>query len=279
MTIEYMNSISKKCEALARELMLLWVANPKQPYYDEHIGECHNHPTENTFELSTNLVDSTTYYLVLESYQFLVNVKRLKNYKAHNSPFLDATMDKQDWQDMHAILLRLVHMLKSFEVLKTLDLNAAWKVLQEALFSNSTLGLAPEKMPTIARNPDQLANTLKTTLKKTKRFADFEWRDWHYDGVEQIQKMAPLKGLSIKFAKPTEDELRAISESDEFSLAVLNWFDAQLSPHGLTLIAISPMDEYQAFGLVSNQNLTALSAALKTLCIYCESAPRYTNDN
>lgn len=274
-----MNSISKKCEALARELMLLWVANPKQPYYDEHIGECHNHPTENTFELSTNLVDSTTYYLVVESNQFLVNVKRLKNYKAHNSPFLDATMDKQDWQDLHATLLRLVHACKSFEALEALDLNAAWKVLQGALFSNASLGLAPQRVPTITRDSYQLANALKTTLKKAKRLANFEWRDWHCDGLEQIQKMAPLKGLGIKLAQPTEAELNAISESDGFSSAVLNWFDARLSPHGLTLIAISPMDEYQAFGLVSNQNLTALSAALQTLCIYCELAPRYTNEN
>jgi hypothetical protein len=270
--------LQKACEELVLQLMPLWPAHPEQSYYDEWLGMCHEHPTDNWFEIATNSLNHTTYYLHVKSALLRVHVKRLDNYKLHmRAKHVDATMDEQDWQQLHAILQRLVHLFNAYHALKTMPLKEAWLSLQTVLFSEPYLGVPPQKVPTLVRNPYRLSKTLQTTLKKAKRFAEFEWRDWDDAGVKQIQKMAPLKVLSIKLVYPTEAEFDLVTQSDDFYTAVLDWFDEQLYRHELTLIAIGPVDEFQTFGLVSNENIAALSAALKKLCIYCEMPSRYQN--
>jgi hypothetical protein len=48
-----------------------------------------------------------------------------------------------------------------------------------------------------------------------------------------------------------------------------------LSPHNMTLIAISPIDEDQIFGVVPTSTIAQLKASLQTLCIHYRISDHY----
>ena len=269
-------SPAAECDVLARKLMTLWSAQPPVPCWDEVLGELHEHPDAQHFEIATALLDSTTFYLDLSSGALRVNVKRLDNYKLHlKAKFIESTMDGQDWLDLRDTLARLVRDFRGLAALQTLDLEASWEALIDALFAPPELGTRPARRPALKRNAHQLALGLQETLERSGRSASFEWRAWSDYGLRALQDLPALQALGIVLAPPSESERQFVVElSDDFRQAVLDWFGARLAPHGLGLIALSPIDEDQAFALVRIDGFDAVRAALGTLCIHFEESTR-----
>ncbi len=271
--------IEKDCARLARELTTLWPAGEHSTYWDEATSSTHEHREAGRFEISPGYLDHSTFYVDARSGAFRVDVKRLDNYKLHErARLIDATMDSDDWVELQRILSRMVQQFRALETFKTLDLESAWRKLMEALFYGPHLGDSPEDAPAIKRSPAAVASAVQAVLEETGRLASFEWRLWDDDGVVAIGELAPLQALEAKIPYPSEEDAEAVRESDNFYDAVLGWFDAQLAQYGLTLIALSPLDEHQSFALVSAENLGDLQAAMQTLCIDFTAAPGYLDD-
>ena len=268
-------TLQQECDALAKELMTLWSGESRAPYWDEVLGECHEHPTPHTFEISTDYLDHTQFYLDLQSGSLQLKVMRLDNYKLHlKAKFLEDDIIPRDWEDLAQTLRRLVGDFRSFHALQALDLKQAWGELMSALFAEPCLGKPPVRMPSLIRNAHKLGLALQGVLEKSGRLPEFEWRNWFDYGFEEVRKTAPVRALGLDLQAPTDEERRAvIDDSEDFRAAVLGWYDQRLAPHGLTLIAISPIDELQAFGVVGTRNLEGLRQALANLCIYNRVAP------
>ena len=268
-------TLQQECDALAKELMTLWSGESGAPYWDEVLGECHEHPTPHTFEVATDYLDHTQFCLDLQSGSLQLKVMRLDDYKLHlKAKFLEDDVIPRDWEDLAQTLRRLVADFRSFHALQALDLKQAWGELMSALFAEPCLGQPPARKPSLTKNAHKLALAVQRVLEKSERLAEFEWRNWSDYGLGEVSKTAPLRALGLDLHEPTEQEQRAvIDDSEDFRAAVLGWYDQRLAPHGLTLIAISPIDELQAFGVVGTRNLDALRQALATLCIYVRVAP------
>jgi hypothetical protein len=262
--------MQKDCCEIALKLMQLWPVE-SSIYYDEVLGETHER-VHDGFEISTDYLDYTTYFVSQKNGQIEVGVKRLDNYKRHEkAKFSDSAMADDDWLDLHEILTRLVQNFEALIALEKVDLKTEWLALQNALFAEA----APAKLPNLQKNPHQLAQTLCATLKKHKRLVQFEWKNWDEQGVMATNKLAALQTNGLKIAYPDAQTCEAVMNSDDFSQAVLSWFDAQLSPHNMTLIAISPIDEDQIFGVVPTSTIAQLQAGLQTLCIHYRMSDHY----
>lgn len=268
-----------ECAGLARALLTLWPAGEHSIYWDEATSSTHEHREAGRFEFSPGYLDHTTFYVDVRSGAFQVAVKRLDNYKLHErARFIDSTMDNDDWVELQTILSRMLKQFRALKAFETLDLETAWRKLMEALFYGPHLGEPPENMPALKRSPAAVASAVQAVLEEAGRLASFEWRMWDDEGVVAMRAFAPLQALEATLPYPAEDEAEEVRESDHFYYSVLGWFDAQLAQYGLTVVALSPLDEYQNFALVSVENLGELQSAMQTLCIDFTAAPGYLDD-
>jgi hypothetical protein len=268
--------LQEGCLEYAQYLMQIW---PKKEddssLFDETIDACHSHHLNGELEIATNFADYTSYHISIVDGSLQVIMRQLDNYKLHDrAKIIEVKMDDGDWQDLHDTLSRLNHEYQSMAALENLDLKPIWNSLLDALFIAPHFGESPTRAPKLEPNPTSLAHALTTTLKKAKRLAEWEWKELE-QGVMAVQQMAPVKTLKLTLTYPSEAEKNAIFESDDFSADILSWFDAQLSPHGMTLIAITPIDESQNFALVPISRIAQLINALNSLCIHHLVSPQY----
>lgn len=255
----------------ARCLMTLWPRSASC-YYDEVDGSFHYHHPDGLLEISAGWLDSTTYYLKFVNENLSIKVKRLDNYKLHlKAKFVDAEMDDEDWAMLGGMLARLAHTARSHEKLGKIDLKPVWDSLFAALFPDDSWGRRPTRY-CLKTDSYALAAALRTVLKKAGRLGEWEWKEWSDAGVATLNKLPALRQRRIRIPYPGAAEQAAVLDSDDFAGATLGWFDSQLSPAGLTLVAISPIDELQGFALVPAATEKALNEALETLCIHYQRA-------
>lgn len=245
-------------------------------YFDETDGITHCYLSTGVLEINTNNADYTTYYLSKIDQHIAVEIKRLDNYKLHDrAQFIISTMDSDDYSELKEILARLADETRSLEALSDVPLEIHWELLLDALFIKPCFGERPSRLPSLKPNAHLLAKSVESTLKKTKRLSQWEWKEWAESGVSELNKLAPLRELGFKIKYPSQEEVEVISASDDFSSDILTWFDTQLSVHDMTLLAISPIDEFQRFGLVPTSSTELLKVTLSKLCIHHLLAPCY----
>lgn len=255
-----------------RCLMTMWPRSASC-YYDEVDGSFHYHHLDGLLEISAAWLDETTYYLKFVDESLSIKVKRLDNYKLHlKAKFVDAEMDDDDWAMLGSILARLAHTARCREKLGKIALKPAWDSLFAALFPDHSWGQRPTRCPCLKTDPFALAAALRTVLKKAGRLGEWEWKEWSDAGVATLNKLPALRQRQIRIPYPSAAEQAAVLDSADFAAALLGWFDSQLSPAGLTLIAISPIDELQGFALVPAATGAALNEAMETLCIHYQRA-------
>lgn len=210
-------------------LFLFGLADPtgkSVTFYDEDDNTVHS--LENgVLTISANFVDYTTYKLTrTEAAGIQVQLERLDNYRLHEKAKKVAwEMDQEDEEDLADRLDRLAEQIR------------------------------------IAQNKQALSSAEQASLAAMMISAgEWEWKEWPEIGTNAIQAALEENGLGITLADPTPQQTRKVYGSDDFSKGVLQWFRAQLNPHGWTLVAVSPMDEYQAFALVRNEDLATVKA-------------------
>jgi hypothetical protein len=237
-------------------------------YYDDELGVTHER-TDDALFLSTDFADNTTYCVSMYEGVAEVTVKRTDNYKLphEHQKYGDGEMEDQDWSYLQTLLARLLTEFTGLEALQDTDVKPLWAELQASLHACPFPAASNQRLPSLRKNPSHLAHLLCGNLKKSKRLAEWEWKEWADSGVSAINKLGASKILGIKLSYPDVATRERIRQSDDFSNEVLAWFDDQLSPYLVTLIALSPIDEHQRFGLVPVASLSALEHILGRLCI------------
>ena len=248
-----------------------------QSVFDQVDETLHTHEIDGTLELSTPYLDKTRYSLSGEGRALCVSVQRLDNYKLHlRAKYVQVVMDDDDWSDLRQLLNRLVHEHRSYQRLAGLkSLRPLWASLIEALYPSGSFGERPRRFPALSANPSVLAIALHAILKRSKRRMEWEWKLWSDEGIVALNKLLPVREAGFKVDYPDSATRARICDSDAFRDDVLAWFDDQLAPHGMTLVAIATIDEYQGFGLVPTATILEIQKLLNTLCIHHLPAPRY----
>ncbi len=270
-------------------LYLLGECPEKGTYYDEREDLTH-HIDHGIIEVSTHYSDYRTYFVSMPNGEVCVRKTELDNYKLHErAKVIEGTMDDDDYELLASLVGSIASEMRSIAALVDLDMKEAARKLVDVLFANIALGPRPERTLVLKRNSSEIAKTVNAMLKKARRQAEFEWKEWPEIGVHLVNRLAPLKALDVTLTLPDEAMQEQVCNDGDFSEAVLNWFWTQLSPHGLMLIAITPIDELQRFSLVDiasfndlrdilTQLTLTVRAACRPLCGSARSGPSYRVD-
>jgi hypothetical protein len=92
---------------------------------------------------------------------------------------------------------------------------------------------------------------------------EWEWKDWPENGTDFIQRALDEQDTGIVLTAPVAKDIRKVFSNKDFTKSMLQWFRKQLEPHGWTFVAVSPFGEYQAFGLVKNEDVERVRTLLK----------------
>lgn len=232
--------------------------NEDVTFYD---GDSLVHTMKNgVIDVSTMESDNTTYHVTLRDGLACVTKSYCERERELSSP-----MTEEDFVELANQLAYFSASIRSEKALQDVDMNAMGRRLLDVLFDDPALGARPNRAPTLKKNSFQIAQTIGGVLKKAKRQAQFEWKEWADDGLRAVNKMGALKGLGIVLAPPGAQEITDTAAAADHGDGVLNWFHGRLSVHGLTLVALTPLDELQSFSLVSISQFDELQTLLKQL--------------
>jgi hypothetical protein len=217
----------------ARFLMGLGRPGEKpETYFDEDESITHE-LGHDVLSISTHFVDYTTYIVTRvgpdPDSTFTVHVERLDNYRLHEkAQKITCPIDADEEDDLAEMLARLVEQVKVYQA------------KQQATAAETTL-LDAMMLPA----------------------GEWEWTAWSHNGTPGIQHALDEHKIAVKLDYPTEKEEQKVFASANFSKSTLEWFRKQLIPHGWTLVAVAPFDEYQAFALIKRDDLDTVRALLK----------------
>jgi hypothetical protein len=183
-------------------------------------------------------------------------------------------LDDDDVEDLTDRLARMAGSMRAVAARDVAPVAQPWTALMTAM-----LGQDAATAATCAPGKgDDLATALQDVLARAGRSGEWEWKEFGETGVATLNhECKALADASIRIDYPAADEHQAIFNHRDFSGAILAWFDRQLSPHGWTLLALSPFDELQSFGLFKSGNVRDVRAMLKQLGIKTKAAPAYGN--
>ena len=223
---------------------------------------------DGVIEVSTMYSDYTTYHVGMQADALVVEKKYAERGQTVSGPMSD-----EDYQELATQLACFASSIRTEKALQGVDMKAMAHSVLDALFSDPALGARPARAPSLQKNSFQIAHAINGVLKKARRQAEFEWKDWADDGVRAVNRIGVLKDLGIKLVAPAASE-RSHAAGADFSAGILGWFHDQLTPHGMTMIALAPLDEMQKFSLVSIRGFNSLRELLKQLNVRCEAAPQ-----
>ncbi len=219
-------------------------------------------------EVATMYSDYTTYHVRLQAHAPVVEKKY-----ADRGQTVVGPMSDEDYRELAAQLACFASSIRTEKALQGVDMKAMAHSVLDALFSDPPLGARPARAPSLQKNSFQIANAINGVLKKARRQAEFEWKEWADDGVRVVNRIGVLKDRSVQLAAPIPEQ-RSGAPGEDFSAGILGWFHDGLAPHGLTMVALAPLDEMQKFSIVNIRGFNSLLELLKKLNVPIETAPQ-----
>lgn len=239
----------------------------KQPvsFYDEIDQIVHTYE-DDVLEIETNYTDYRSYLLALEGNALSVMLcipdgERIAEY----------ALDADDEEDLAQRLAQLARPMRLAERLASVDVAALWQETMAALFRHDPANQALASNETLDR--DDLVGSIHTVLAQSARLGRWEWKEFGEGGVAQLNTLLAQHGNEedlLPYASAQES--RQVFHSDDFCGAALAWFDRRLAPHGWTVAAISPFDEYQSFALLRRENLDEVRSLFEQLGVQSQAA-------
>ncbi len=220
---------------------------------------------DGVIEVSTMYSDYTTYHVSMQAGALMVGKKYADRGKTVSGPMSD-----EDYEELATQLACFASRIRTEKALKQTDMQAIGSKVLDMLFSDPSLGPRPARGLTLETGSYRIAQAINDVLEEAGRQVEFEWKEWR-DEVHAVNRIGALQALGIALAPPTEQEQRAVAEGD-FTEGILGWFHAGLAPHGVTMIALAPLDELQKFSIVSISNFHALQKTLKQLNVRMAAA-------
>jgi hypothetical protein len=168
----------------------------KATFYDE--GESAVHTIDQgVIELATEFADYTSYFVSVQDGDLSVR-KETIDPKAGGVG--QALMDEDDYAEVEKLLDQLAGGVRSQITLKEVDIKAAARSLLDALFSHGDLGPKPARAPSLTKNSSEIGQAVNALLRRSRRQAGFEWKEWAEIGVRAVNKLPSLKALGITIA-------------------------------------------------------------------------------
>jgi len=234
-------------------------SSAKQPvtYYDEIDQVVHTFE-DGVLEIGTDYTDYRSYHLALDGGELSV-VLRVPNGEGAD----EYALDQDDEEDLAQRLAQVARPMRLAERLAHIDVAALWDQTMAALFRHDPTHGAPQD----AFERGNLEGAIHAVLEQSARLAGWEWKAFGEEGGATVNA---LLGAALPFA--SAEESRRVFRSDDFSAAVLAWFDGRLAPLGWTLVAISPFDEYQWFALLRRENADEVRALFEQLGVQSMAA-------
>jgi len=239
----------------------------RQPvtYFDEIDQVVHTFE-DGVLEIGTDYTDYRSYYLALDGGE-LSAVLRIPNGEGAD----EYALDQDDEEDLAQRLAQLARPMRLAERLAQVDVAALWDETMAALFRHDPAHDGRSFDDTLDR--EDLVGSIHAVLTESGRLASWEWKSFGEEGVAEINALLAQRGHDANMLPyASAQESKRIFRSDDFSAAVLEWFDSRLAPHGWTLAAISPFDEYQPFALFRTESLGEVRALLEQLGIQSEAS-------
>lgn len=210
----------------------------------------------------TNYLDYRSYEVDLVDGAIRVLKTRLDNYqRGDKARVIEDDMDEEDWEELGNLWQRLSRDLDTQGSGPQLDQVDTLADLFDCLFDEDhaqTLiqGIAP---PTAQW--DWAWTQLEAALAQANQLAGFEWKEWSSHGVCAVNSLAPLRQLNIEIATPDRKAIDTVNGADDWERALLQYFNAQLDPHDLKLLAIGThFDEHQTFACLPMNGLGLANA-------------------
>ncbi|MCD2518426.1 hypothetical protein LQ564_19170 [Massilia sp. G4R7] len=213
---------------------------------------------DGVLEIGTDYTDYRSYHLALAGDALRV-VLRIPDGERSD----EYALDEDDEEDLSQRLARVARPMRLAERLERIDVAALWDETMAALFRHDPVDAAPQDA--FAR--EDLAGAIHAVLAQSSRLAGWEWKTFGEEGVAEVNA---LLGAALPYA--SAEESRRVFRSDDFSGAVLAWFDRRLAPLGWTLAAISPFDEYQSFALLRRENAGEVRSLFEQLGVQSMAA-------
>lgn len=244
-------------------------------YYDE------TDDTTITFEngsveISTDFIDYTSYRISFDGDSLHVTATRLDDPNRHEkAKVIEFEMDEDDEADMAERIGRMAAETRKYQKVQNTDVTSIWKSLMKELFPR--MNYDESNLPKFEKSKP--SESLTDVLTEANLIASFEWKEWAEIGTREVNGFLILQKHEIEIAMPTEKQQDVVRRSRDFGQSVLNWFHSQMSPFEMTLMALSPMDEYQNFVLLSTTNVKKVQDLLHQLAINGEFAAAYKKKN
>ncbi|WP_434624587.1 hypothetical protein J3P84_16780 [Pseudomonas sp. Z1-29] len=210
----------------------------------------------------TNYLDHSSYAVDVVEGAVRVRKTRLDNYhRGHKAQVIDDDMDDDDWAELGSLWQRLSLDLDTQGNGPPVDLADTLADLFDGLFDEAQAQALIDNMPAPTGEWDWAWTQVQSALSEAGQLAEFEWKEWSSSGVYAINALAPLKQLSIEIPAPGSKTVDAVNRADDWERALLQYFNAQLEPHDLKLLAIGThFDEYQAFACLPMNGLGLVNA-------------------
>ena len=149
-----------------------------------------------------------------------------------------------------------------------------WNELMTELFPRSNNDDDAKIKAPVAAN--EIQASLTAVLQDAGLLANWEWKEWAQIGTSTINSdFLILQKLEIELPYPTDEQTKYVFRQDDFSDAIMTWFDNLLNGYEMTLMAVSPLDEDQNFTIVSTANVVKIKQLLKQLGIQTRIASKY----
>lgn len=234
-------------------------------WYDEidqlvHIFE------DGVLKIETDYTDYRSYRLSLDGAE-LGAVLRIPDGERSD----DYALDDDDVEDLAQRLAQVARPMRLAERLAHTDVAVLWEETMAALFRHDPVYAAAAFRDTLDR--DDLVGALHAVLAQSARLTAWEWKSFGEEGVAEVNALLAQRGGGedvLPYASAQESQ--RVFRSDDFSAAVLAWFDSRLTQHGWTLAAISPFDEYQSFALLRSENPGEVRSLLEQLGVQSMAA-------
>ncbi len=233
-------------------------------WYDELDQIVHTY-VDGVLEIDTNYSDYRSYLLSLDGAELSAVLRIPDGERVDEYP-----LDEDDEEDLMQRLAQVARPMRLAERLARTDVAALWTAMLDALFRHDPVREAAAFVDTLDR--DDLVGSVHTVLLQSGRLANWEWTTFGEEGVAIVNAMLAQRGHgedALPYASAQES--RRTFRSDDFSRAVLAWFDTHLTPLGWTLAAVSPFDEYQSFALLRTENLDEVRSLLELLSVQSEA--------
>lgn len=234
-------------------------------WYDE-VDQVVHSCKDGVLEIGTDYTDYRSYFLSLDGGELIAVLRIPDGEHANEYP-----LDEDDEEDLRQRLARVARPMRLVEQLAHTDVAALWRETTAALFRHDPAVPAPAADDAFDR-ADLLAS-VHTVLAQSARLANWEWKSFGEEGVAEVNALLAQRGHGedvLPYANAQES--KRVFRSDDFSAAVLAWFDSKLAPLGWTLVAISPFDEYQSFALLRTENLDVVRSLLERLGVQSQGA-------